>query len=55
MNPGRIRQILLITDGCSNAGEDPIAMAALAKEPSWAMVAKIAQASKSGKRRIFLP
>ncbi|MHC0039275.1 vWA domain-containing protein [Pseudoneobacillus sp. C159] len=32
MNPGRIRQILLITDGCSNAGEDPIAMAALAKE-----------------------
>ena len=32
MNPGTIKQILLITDGCSNQGEDPIAMAALAKE-----------------------
>lgn len=32
MNPGKIKQILLITDGCSNSGEDPIAMAALAKE-----------------------
>lgn len=29
---GTIKQILLITDGCSNQGEDPIAMAALAKE-----------------------
>jgi Ca-activated chloride channel family protein len=29
---GTLRQILLITDGCSNHGEDPIAMAALAKE-----------------------
>lgn len=32
MNKGTIKQILLITDGCSNQGEDPIAMAALARE-----------------------
>lgn len=32
MHKGRLRQILLITDGYSNQGEDPIAMAALAKE-----------------------
>ncbi|WP_416148129.1 hypothetical protein ACM26V_18070 [Salipaludibacillus sp. HK11] len=32
MSRATIRQILLITDGCSNAGEDPIAMSALAKE-----------------------
>jgi len=32
MQTGKIRQILLITDGCSNQGEDPIAMAALANE-----------------------
>ncbi|NQD66933.1 VWA domain-containing protein [Bacillus haikouensis] len=32
MKTGTLRQILLITDGCSNQGEDPIAMAALAKE-----------------------
>ncbi|MEH7108259.1 MULTISPECIES: VWA domain-containing protein [Bacillaceae] len=32
MHTGKIRQVLLITDGCSNQGEDPIAMAALAKE-----------------------
>ncbi|MFD1736914.1 VWA domain-containing protein [Bacillus salitolerans] len=32
MKKGTIKQILLITDGCSNQGEDPIAMAALAKE-----------------------
>ncbi|MGV3488456.1 MAG: hypothetical protein ACO1OC_07715 [Tuberibacillus sp.] len=32
MKKGRMRQILLITDGCSNQGEDPVAMAALAKE-----------------------
>lgn len=32
MRKGTLRQILLITDGCSNHGEDPIAMAALAKE-----------------------
>ncbi|MFY4777242.1 VWA domain-containing protein [Metabacillus sp. RGM 3146] len=32
MNRGNLRQILLITDGCSNHGEDPVAMAALAKE-----------------------
>jgi Ca-activated chloride channel homolog len=29
---GTLKQILLITDGCSNHGEDPIAMAALARE-----------------------
>lgn len=32
MKKGTLRQILLITDGCSNQGEDPVAMAALAKE-----------------------
>jgi Ca-activated chloride channel family protein len=32
MYTGRIRQILLITDGCSNQGDDPSAMAALARE-----------------------
>lgn len=32
MSQGTLRQILLITDGCSNQGEDPAAMAALAKE-----------------------
>ncbi|MFE8698824.1 VWA domain-containing protein [Cytobacillus sp. FJAT-53684] len=32
MKTGTLKQILLITDGCSNQGEDPIAMAALAKE-----------------------
>lgn len=32
MNKGILKQILLITDGCSNQGEDPIAMSALAKE-----------------------
>lgn len=32
MSKGTLRQILLITDGCSNDGEDPTAMAALAKE-----------------------
>ncbi|WAA12352.1 vWA domain-containing protein [Fervidibacillus halotolerans] len=32
MKQGTIKQILLITDGCSNEGEDPVAMAALAKE-----------------------
>ncbi|OMP66824.1 vWA domain-containing protein [Domibacillus epiphyticus] len=30
MNMGTIRQLLLLTDGCSNAGEDPAAMAAYA-------------------------
>jgi Ca-activated chloride channel homolog len=29
---GTLRQLLLITDGCSNQGEDPVAMAALAYE-----------------------
>jgi Ca-activated chloride channel homolog len=29
---GTLKQILLITDGCSNHGEDPVAMAALARE-----------------------
>ncbi len=32
MQKGSLKQILLITDGCSNQGEDPLAMAALAKE-----------------------
>jgi len=32
MYKGTLKQILLITDGCSNHGEDPIAMAALARE-----------------------
>lgn len=32
MKTGTLRQILLITDGCSNHGENPIAMAALAYE-----------------------
>ncbi|MDF0727819.1 VWA domain-containing protein [Cytobacillus sp. S13-E01] len=32
MAKGTIKQILLITDGCSNQGDDPVAMAALAKE-----------------------
>ncbi|MGV3240871.1 VWA domain-containing protein, partial [Streptococcus hyovaginalis] len=32
MKTGTLKQILLITDGCSNKGEDPIAMAALANE-----------------------
>ena len=32
MKAGTLRQILLITDGCSNQGEDPSAMAALARE-----------------------
>ena len=32
MKKGTLRQILLITDGCSNQGEDPVAMAALARE-----------------------
>jgi Ca-activated chloride channel family protein len=32
MKTGTLRQILLITDGCSNEGADPAAMAALARE-----------------------
>ena len=32
MKAGTLKQILLITDGCSNQGEDPVAMAALARE-----------------------
>ncbi len=32
IKPGALKQILLITDGYSNQGEDPIAMAALARE-----------------------
>ncbi|WP_158738506.1 VWA domain-containing protein [Alteribacillus sp. YIM 98480] len=32
MSGGKIRQILLLTDGCSNQGEDPAAVAAFAKE-----------------------
>ncbi len=32
MKKGTIKQILLITDGCSNQGEDPAAVSALAKQ-----------------------
>lgn len=32
MSKGRIKQILLLTDGCSNEGTDPIAVASAAKE-----------------------
>ncbi|TLS34985.1 vWA domain-containing protein [Pseudalkalibacillus caeni] len=32
MEKGTLRQILLLTDGCSNEGEDPVAIAALARE-----------------------
>ncbi len=32
MNTGTLKQILLITDGCSNQGTDPAAMAAFARE-----------------------
>jgi Ca-activated chloride channel family protein len=32
LRKGTLKQILLITDGCSNQGEDPIAIAALARE-----------------------
>lgn len=32
MKKGHLNQILLLTDGCSNRGEDPQAMAAFAKE-----------------------
>lgn len=32
MKTGTLKQILLITDGCSNQGADPLAMAALANE-----------------------
>lgn len=32
MSKGTLRQILLITDGCSNHGDDPTMIAALAKE-----------------------
>lgn len=37
MNPGTVKQILLLTDGCSNQGEDPTAMAALARESGIAV------------------
>ncbi len=37
MNEGTIRQILLITDGCSNVGENPAAIAALAREQGVAV------------------
>lgn len=32
MSKGTLRQILLITDGCSNEGKDPVAVAAMARE-----------------------
>jgi Ca-activated chloride channel family protein len=37
MSKGTLRQILLITDGCSNHGEDPVAIAALAREKGVAI------------------
>ncbi|WP_261134735.1 VWA domain-containing protein [Bacillus sp. Marseille-Q3570] len=37
MSKGTLRQILLITDGCSNHGEDPVAIAALAREQGIAI------------------
>lgn len=37
MSKGTLRQILLITDGCSNHGEDPVAIAALAREKGIAI------------------
>ena len=37
MKAGTLKQILLITDGCSNQGEDPAAMAALAREEGIAV------------------
>ncbi|SDJ16619.1 vWA domain-containing protein [Natribacillus halophilus] len=37
MNTGTLRQILLITDGCSNEGGDPSAIAALANEQQIAV------------------
>ncbi|MDQ0216183.1 Ca-activated chloride channel family protein [Oikeobacillus pervagus] len=37
MKTGTIKQILLITDGCSNYGDDPIAMATLANEQGIAV------------------
>ncbi|MDQ0340653.1 Ca-activated chloride channel family protein [Caldalkalibacillus uzonensis] len=32
MSEGTLKQILLITDGCSNEGKDPVAVAAMARE-----------------------
>jgi Ca-activated chloride channel homolog len=32
MNRGKLKQILLLTDGCSNVGNDPVAVASLASE-----------------------
>lgn len=32
MHTGKLKQILLITDGCSNEGADPVAVASLARE-----------------------
>lgn len=37
MKKGTLKQILLITDGCSNKGEDPSATAALAREQGIAV------------------
>src|SRR5690625_5188875 len=37
MKKGTLRQILLLTDGCSNQGEDPAATAALAFEQGIAV------------------
>ena len=32
MSKGKLKQILLLTDGCSNEGTDPVAVASLASE-----------------------
>ena len=37
MKTGTVKQILLLTDGCSNRGENPSAMAALAREEGLAV------------------
>ncbi|HEU5138528.1 MAG TPA: VWA domain-containing protein [Bacillales bacterium] len=51
MSEGTLRQILLITDGCSNDGEDPVAMAALAKEQGMSVnVIGVVENDKIGDR-----
>ncbi|WLR50917.1 VWA domain-containing protein [Bacillus tianshenii] len=56
MKKGTLKQILLITDGCSNQGEDPVAIAALAKEQGITVnvigVMQDDDVSEQGKREI---
>ncbi|OEH92644.1 VWA domain-containing protein [Bacillus solimangrovi] len=56
MKKGTLKQVLLITDGCSNQGEDPVAMAALAKEQGITInvigVIQNDDVSEQGKREI---